>query len=92
VHRSHHQDQPNICQCTCKRENQATSRAEIRPALPQAACFVVPNISSIDEYRSARRTANANWANLKKREQLAIFLPNDVSQQEVRDCPHEELA
>ena len=35
---------------------QAVSRAEIRRALPHAACFVVPNISSIDEYRSARRT------------------------------------
>ncbi|MCO4840918.1 MAG: DUF2927 domain-containing protein, partial [Rhodobacteraceae bacterium] len=71
---------------------QAVSRAEIRRALPHAACFVVPNISSIDEYRSARRTAKTNWANLKKREQLAIFLPNDASPQEVRDCLHEELA
>jgi hypothetical protein len=49
--------------------------------LPHAACFVVPNIPSIDQYRSARRTAKANWANLKKREQLAIFLPNDASPQ-----------
>jgi hypothetical protein len=53
---------------------QAISRAEIRRALPHAACFVVPNISSIDEYRSARRTAKATWANLKKREQLRYFL------------------
>jgi hypothetical protein len=71
---------------------QAISRAKIPRALPHAACFVVPNISSIDEYRSARRTAKANWANLKKREQLAIFLPNDASSQEVRDCLNEELA
>ena len=71
---------------------QAVSRTEIRRVLPHAACFVVPNISSISEYRSARRTAKTNWANLKKREQLAIFLPNDASPQEVRDCLHEELA
>ena len=71
---------------------QAVSRNEIRRVLPHAACFVVPNISSIDEYRSARRTAQTNWANLQKREQLAIFLPNDASPQEVRDCLHEELA
>jgi hypothetical protein len=60
--------------------------------LPHAACFVVPNISNIDEYRSALHTAKTNWANLKKREQLAIFLPNDASPQEVRDCLHEGLA
>ena len=71
---------------------QAVSRSEIRRVLPHAACFVVPNITSIDEYRSARRTAKTNWANLKKREQLAILLPNDASPQEVRDCLHEELA
>jgi len=29
---------------------------------------------------------------LRTREQLAIFLPNDASPQEVRDCLHEELA
>ncbi len=71
---------------------QAVSRAEIRRALPQAACFVVPNISSIEEYRSARRTPLTNWTLLRTREKLAIFLPNDASPQEVRDCLHEELA
>lgn len=71
---------------------QAVSRADIRRVLPHAACFVVPNITSISEYRSARRTAKTNWANLREREQLAIFLPNDASPQEVRDCLHEELA
>jgi hypothetical protein len=71
---------------------QAVSRTEIRLALPHAACFVVPNISSIDECRRACRTAKTNWANLEKREQLAIFLPNDASPQEVRNCLHDELA
>ncbi|MEP4195712.1 MAG: DUF2927 domain-containing protein [Aliishimia sp.] len=71
---------------------EAVSRADIRRALPKAACFVVPNISSIREYKSARRTPKTNWTLLKTREKLAIFLPNDASPQEVRDCLHEELA
>ncbi|MGP6085368.1 DUF2927 domain-containing protein [Antarctobacter jejuensis] len=71
---------------------QAVSRAEIRKALPQAACFVVPNVSSLSEYRSKRRSREVSWSNLKTREKLAIFLPNDSSPQEMRDCLHEELA
>lgn len=71
---------------------QAVSRDEIRRVLPQAACFVAPNVSSLDEYRSARRQPKTNWTLLKTREKLAIFLPNDASPQEVRDCLHEELA
>ena len=71
---------------------QAVSRAEIRNALPQAACFVVPNVSSLSEYRSKRRSRDVSWSQLRTREKLAIFLPNDSSPQEVRDCLHEELA
>ncbi|WP_425043876.1 DUF2927 domain-containing protein [Primorskyibacter sp. S87] len=71
---------------------QPVSRAEIRKALPHAACFVVPNVSSFDEYRRDRRKSKTNWSNLQTRERLAIFLPNDSSPQEVRDCLHEELA
>ncbi len=71
---------------------QAVTRAEIRRALPHAACFVVPNIASLKEYKSARRSSKTNWTLLKQRKQIAIFLPNDASPQEVRDCLHEELA
>jgi hypothetical protein len=71
---------------------QAVSRAEIRKALPQAACFVVPNVSSLAEYRSKRRAREVSWSQLRSREKLAIFVPNDSSPQEVRDCLHEELA
>ncbi|GAA6182070.1 MULTISPECIES: DUF2927 domain-containing protein [unclassified Shimia] len=71
---------------------QAVSRRDIRRALPQAACFVVPNISAITQYRAARRNGQANWALLQRREKIAIFLPNDASPQETRDCLHEELA
>ena len=71
---------------------QAVSRAQIRRALPHAACFVVPNITDISQYKPNRRSVRTSWSNLRTREQLAIFLPNDASPQEVRDCLHEELA
>lgn len=71
---------------------QAVSRADIRKALPSAACFVVPNVSSLKEYMAARRTKQTSWSQLKKRERLTIFLPADAAPQEVRDCLHEELA
>ena len=71
---------------------EAVSRAQIRRALPHAACFVVPNITTISEYKPNRRTPRTSWSALRKRDRLAIFLPNDASPQEVRDCLHEELA
>ncbi|MGB7319069.1 MAG: DUF2927 domain-containing protein, partial [Planktotalea sp.] len=71
---------------------EAVPRTEIRKLLPQAACFVAPNVSSIQQYRLARRTSLVNWTGLKERKTLSIFLPNDASPQEVRDCLHEELA
>jgi len=70
----------------------AVTRSDIRKYLPQAACFVVPNVSTLDEYRAARRTRAVNWTGVTTRERVAIFLPNDASPQEVRDCLHEELA
>jgi len=78
--------------CVANITIEAVSRAQIRRHLPKAACFVVPNISSLSEYRSAKRARQTNWSSLKTREKLAIFLPNDASPQEVRDCLHEELA
>lgn len=71
---------------------ESVSRDEIRRALPKAACFVVPNVQSLAEYRRNRRSPRTNWSQLRRREQMAIFIPNDVSPQEVRDCLHEELA
>ena len=71
---------------------QAVSRRQIRKLLPQAACFVVPNVSTLEEYRRARRAPATDWTRLTERKRLAIFLPSDVSPQESRDCLHEELA
>lgn len=67
-------------------------RKDIQRVLPQAACFVAPNVSSLAEFRTARRSSKTNWAALTTRERLAIVIPNDASPQEVRDCLHEELA
>ncbi|WP_202076134.1 DUF2927 domain-containing protein [Pseudooceanicola pacificus] len=71
---------------------QAVPGASIRRYLPQAACFVVPNITRLSQYSAARRRNLSDWAGLDERETIAIFIPNDVSPQEVRDCLHEELA
>lgn len=71
---------------------EAVPGKDIRRLLPQAACFVVPNVGSLQEYRGARRSPETNWATLQTRDRLAIFLPSDASPQEARDCLQEELA
>ncbi len=71
---------------------EAVSGDEIRRYLPTAACFVVPNISRLSDYRAARNRGATDWTKLKRRDRLAVFVPNDVSPQETRDCLHEELA
>ncbi len=71
---------------------EAVSQEQIQRILPQAACFVVPNASSFEEYRQDRRKRKSSWTALRSRERLGIFIPYDVSPQEKRDCLHEELA
>lgn len=71
---------------------EAVSRADIRRALPQAACFVVPNVSSLAEFRRDRRKGSTNWSQLQTRQRLGVFVPYDASPQEIRDCLHEEVA
>jgi hypothetical protein len=68
------------------------SRAELRRLAPTAACFVVPNVGSLAEYRRKRGSDDTDWALVTRRERAAIFIPSDTSPQEVRDCLHEELA
>ncbi len=67
-------------------------RARMQRAVPQAACFVVPRVSSWDEFRAARGNSRTlDWTTLTTREHATVFIPNDVSPQEVRDCLHEEI-
>lgn len=68
------------------------SRAELRRMAPTAACFVVPNVGSLAEYRRLRGSAAVDWAEVTRRDRAAVFIPADTSPQEVRDCLHEELA
>lgn len=68
------------------------TRSELRRLAPSAACFVVPNVTSLAEYRKRRGSAVVDWAQITSRDSAAIFIPADTSPQEIRDCLHEELA
>jgi hypothetical protein len=67
-------------------------RDRMQRVVPQAACFVVPRVSSWREFRQARRSGALDWTTLETRDTVAIFIPRDVSPQEIRDCLHEEVA
>jgi hypothetical protein len=67
-------------------------RDRMQRYVPEAACFVVPRVSSWTEFRRLRNSRDMDWTTLAVRERVAVFLPNDLSPQEVRDCLHEEVA
>lgn len=67
-------------------------RKTLQRHLPNAACFVVPRLTSWSDYKRNRHGGATDWTTLKTRTSTAIFIPNDVSTQEFRDCLHEELA
>ena len=67
-------------------------RRQLQRYVPQAACFVVPNVGSWREFVRNRRSRLVDWSTLSTRTSAAVFIPNDVSPQEVRDCLHEEIA
>ena len=67
-------------------------RRTMQAVVPQAACFVVPNVGSWSEYRRARRSDRVDWARIERRDSAAVFIPADIAPQEIRDCLHEELA
>ena len=67
-------------------------RAQMQRVVPQAACFVVPRVSSWSEFRRNRNSRIMDWTTLESRERVAVFIPNDVAPQEIRDCLHEEVA
>lgn len=67
-------------------------RAALQAVVPNAACFVVPNVGSWSEFRRSRNARRVDWTSLSSRERVAVFVPNDTSPQEMRDCLHEEIA
>ena len=71
---------------------EAVPQAALQAAVPRAACFVVPRITSWSEFLMARNSAQVDWTTLKRRERAVIFVPADAAPQEIRDCLHEELA
>ncbi|CUJ88726.1 hypothetical protein RUE5091_00756 [Ruegeria denitrificans] len=92
LHREAGIDIRQVSEGTANITIEAVSQAQIHEILPQAACFVVPNSSSFEEYRRDRRKQKSSWSRLRSRERLGIFIPYDVSPQEKRDCLHEEIA
>lgn len=67
-------------------------RAQINRLIPNAACFVAPNVRGLREYLSSRNSSANAWSKLTERSVMTIFLPKDSSPQEIRDCMQEELA
>ncbi|MDB2407522.1 DUF2927 domain-containing protein [Jannaschia sp.] len=70
----------------------ALPRETLQAVVPGAACFVVPRVSGWQDYLDKRFGTAIDWTTLKTRSRASIFLPADVSAQEIRDCLHEELA
>ena len=68
------------------------SRRQLRSVVPAAACFVVPNVGTWDEFTENRRSPVIDWTRVTRRERVAVFVPADTTQQEIRDCLHEEIA
>lgn len=67
-------------------------KKQLQSLIPTAACFVVPNVSGWNDYRRNRSKKSLDWTRLEQRERITVFMPNDVSPQESRDCLHEEIA
>ena len=64
----------------------------LRAAVPEAACFVAPGVSSWRDYGRAQGGSATDWTRLSRRERIAVFIPDDAPPQEARDCLHEEVA
>ena len=45
---------------------------------PTAACFVVPNVSSLPEYRSLRGKPELDWQKLRQRTRATLFRPRTL--------------
>ncbi|WP_300513498.1 DUF2927 domain-containing protein [Aliiroseovarius sp.] len=71
---------------------QIIPKRQLQGLVPNAACFVAPNVASWQEYKRLRRSSATDWAQLTTRRRMAVFIPGDVSPQEMRDCLHEEIA
>lgn len=71
---------------------QTIPRSLMRQHVPDAACFVVPNVSNWGEFTKFGDADRTDWTKLTARTKVAVFIPSDRSPQEQRDCLHEEIA
>jgi hypothetical protein len=71
---------------------EAVRRADLNRIVPQAACFVLPMAIDWATFQGNSRQAGLNWSALTRRDAATIFIPADISPQEIRDCLHEETA
>ena len=69
-----------------------STHAELRKVVPSAACFVVPGVASLADYRARTGGAEADWSRMTARRRALVLIPADTSPQEIRDCLHEEVA
>lgn len=67
-------------------------RADMRRMVPEAACFILPNVASWDEFRANPRGQHLDWTQVVQREKVLVVAPSDSTVQEMRDCLHEEVA
>ncbi|OCX66215.1 ATP-dependent transcriptional regulator [Thioclava sp. SK-1] len=67
-------------------------KRQLRAAVPNVACFVVPNVSSFAEYKAERRSGLTDWTRVTQRRTAAVFVPAQAAPQEIRDCLHEEVS
>jgi tetratricopeptide (TPR) repeat protein len=71
---------------------EAIGRRDLQRSVPAAACFVLPARITWREFHSNMRRRDLNWSDLRHRIAATVFIPADVSPQEIRDCMHEEVA
>ncbi|WP_161861754.1 DUF2927 domain-containing protein [Algicella marina] len=63
--------------------------AEIQRAFPGAACFIIPGVTSWNQFRGSR--GRVRWSDQTTLGQTGIFVPTDSTPQDIRDCLHEEI-
>lgn len=66
-------------------------RRQMQAVVPSAACFVVPNVQTWDDFVANRRSPAIDWTQVVQRTRATVFIPDDTTPQEVRDCLHEEI-
>lgn len=71
---------------------QFVPKRQMNAEVPNAACFVVPNVTGWDDYRANRRSPRSDWTQVAMRTSATVFVPAEATPQEVRDCLHEEIS